>query len=1237
MADGKIVIDIIANDKQLKKADRSIKDFTASMLLAKVAQVAFKKMADSVGKAIDRFDTLNQFPKVLQGIGFSAEDSQRAVDRLSDGIQGLPTTLQDIVSNAQQIALITKDIDTAVDITLALNNAFLASSASTEDARRGLDQYTKMLSTGQVDLESWRTMMETMGPALDEVANAMGYTGKTAQMDLYKALQSGEVTFDQFNASLVEADQKLGGFADRALEGSEGIRTSMNNISTAFVTGVEKIIRALDDAVKKATGINIAQNMRKVQMVIADAFSVMARAVEIVGTVFANVFDAISGILGIFVGVIDGAIGIARSLLDGLGEVLIWVSEQANKFGDALIALGTAFAIYKNMEKITMATDNFGRVLKNLSAISKLNTDQMAGFVRGLYATEKASVANTIKTKALTAVMTLYGTVTDLLTGKTTLLAVAKQGLAFATGLVKVAFDLLIAHPLIAVLALLAYGAIKLVQAFMRVDESAQEVIDSSKELNDEIERSIETTERSADAHIKKLEAMEQEKVITEEAVNSVIRLREEEELSSAQKLELADNVEYLNENVEGLNISYDEQTGTLSHTNEQLEAYAELAMIDEEILMRQERSIQLRDEEAEAVENQKELEKQLEAIEKERNETGLLSFKQRKELNEQYDETKGKIEENSEVIRLNGARQVENNEMVAKADAELAEQKAELSRITVESYHQMNDEQKKTFDAMNERTTSLVDETVNNWERLNTEQELTLAEMQENLKHNNDITEQWADDLATLAERGVDEGLLQELREMGPEGAGLVSEFVTASDEELAGLEEEWGRTGKNAKDQMLDELDMSEEDLTPGVYELLGTTTDAWTEGIDSSNLKQIFPDAISEGMKEGAEDMKASGNALADGAVQGIKEGEGDVNKAGSDLGKSADDGFTSSLQIKSPSRLFIQHGKDIIAGLDRGISQGSPKVMRAMTKLGQDMNKAMDTAMNKLTQNNTKSLDSYVKSIQRMASQMESEMRKVSQTIERASNDMSRTMSDFARKSDSSWKDISRTITKASQDVVKELEKSAKAMEKAWANMTRKIESDTRSGFGKMVSTMRTQLSSAERNASTSSRQVASNLRAGVNSATASGRAMGNGFRNGLNSTRSGIMSTAISIANSASNAIKRALKIHSPSRVTYGFGENFGEGFIGGIDSMVSGVSKSGQNLADSALPKINPMAGISKYGQAGVSGSSMTSNHNSSMVVNIEKIENNSDSDIPRILEESAWIMEGQRRGRLNG
>ena len=147
---------------QTEKAGVGVKSLALSMGLVKVAAAAFKVVAQSLDAAISRFDTMQKYPKVLGALGFSAEESEKSIKQLADGIDGLPTKLDDVVASTQQMTSITGDLGKSTDTVLALNNAFLASGASAADASRGTNQFVQMLSSGVVDLQSWKTLQETM-------------------------------------------------------------------------------------------------------------------------------------------------------------------------------------------------------------------------------------------------------------------------------------------------------------------------------------------------------------------------------------------------------------------------------------------------------------------------------------------------------------------------------------------------------------------------------------------------------------------------------------------------------------------------------------------------------------------------------------------------------------------------------------------------------------------------------------------------------------------------------------------------------------------------------------------------------------------------------------------------------------------------------------------------------------------------------------------------------------------
>lgn len=361
MADGRVEIEVDVDGKgvtilnkgldQLEgksnKAGASIKNLVVSLGLVKVAAAAFNVLKNSLDSAISRFDTMQKFPKVMKALGFSAEDSQRSINKLSDGIDGLPTKLDDVVASTQQMTAITGDLDRSTDTVLALNNAFLASGASTEDASRGMQQYNQMLSTGQVDLESWKTLQETMPLALQKTAEAMGFVGKSAQRDLYNALKEGTVTFDQFQDKLIELGTGTGMLATLAKENSLGIATSFGNLSNAISKGVANLITKFDELVQKLTGKTIAQNIDSMKSIINESFEEMSKVMDILIDNTDDMISAFKGLLDIvellapaFIAATGAYVGFKTAL--ALGTLISFVG----KIYGVITALGSMVSMF---------------------------------------------------------------------------------------------------------------------------------------------------------------------------------------------------------------------------------------------------------------------------------------------------------------------------------------------------------------------------------------------------------------------------------------------------------------------------------------------------------------------------------------------------------------------------------------------------------------------------------------------------------------------------------------------------------------------------------------------------------------------------------------------------------------------------------------------------------------------------------------------------------------------------
>lgn len=246
-----------------------VKSIVAGVGITKAIGATMNVLSSSFDGAINRFDTMQSYPKVMKSLGFSIEQSQKSVAKLNQSVQGLPTNLADVVTTSKSLAAVTSNIDKATDTTIALNHAFLASGSSSEDASRGLQQYSQMLAKGTVDMQSWRTLQETMASALTKVAKKLGITSGNAN-ELYDALQNGTITFDQFNDAMIECDTETGGFAETALEASKGIKTSMTNIKSAVQNLEQGFLSAMNNMLKSKAMGGLVDNLEKIKSKIYD-------------------------------------------------------------------------------------------------------------------------------------------------------------------------------------------------------------------------------------------------------------------------------------------------------------------------------------------------------------------------------------------------------------------------------------------------------------------------------------------------------------------------------------------------------------------------------------------------------------------------------------------------------------------------------------------------------------------------------------------------------------------------------------------------------------------------------------------------------------------------------------------------------------------------------------------------------------------------------------------------------
>lgn len=212
-----------------------------------ITSKAMDAIGSSISSAVSRADQMNNFPKVMKNLGYSSEDAAKSIKKISDSLDGLPTTSSAMTGMVQQLAPLTSNLDEATTISLAFNNAMLAGGASTMEQENALAQYTQMLSAGTVDMAAWRSIQAAMPGQLNQVAEAMMGAGHNAN-DLYEAMKDGTYSFDDFNKAIVDLNQngfgQYASFAQQAKDATQGIGTAIENVKNRVAKAVQKVVEA---------------------------------------------------------------------------------------------------------------------------------------------------------------------------------------------------------------------------------------------------------------------------------------------------------------------------------------------------------------------------------------------------------------------------------------------------------------------------------------------------------------------------------------------------------------------------------------------------------------------------------------------------------------------------------------------------------------------------------------------------------------------------------------------------------------------------------------------------------------------------------------------------------------------------------------------------------------------------------------------------------------------------------
>ena len=1087
------------------KIKESIKNFSVGAVGFKLASSAMDLVSASLDKAINRFDTLERYPKVMKSLGFSAKDVANSTKELSDGIDGLPTTLDDVVKTTQKLTSMTGDLKTSTKLTLALNNAFLASGASTEDASRGLQQFSQMLSAGKVDMQSWKTLQETMPYALQKTAESFGFAGESAQKDFYSALLNGEITFKQFSKRLIELNQGTNGFAEMAKKNSEGIQTSWNNIVNAFAKGIANVMKAFDDLSKAITGKSIAKNLDGLKAGVNGFFKFVT--------------DGIRGLIPI-VQSVNNVLGTLKPIFDALTPIIMGAVAGALAFKGAMLALAIIDGV-KNW---------------------------ISGLIQSLI---------TFSSTSLVA------------EGSAGTLGVALSGLTGGVTLV-----------VGAVIGLVSWLS-RETDEQKKAREASEKHKESIKKLNDEVAQGKERYED----HRREIKATADE---NEKLVKKIDELSFVQKKTASQKKELAAATQMLNNNVSGLNIVYDKATGSINMTADAIRKQIEVTKQSAESEAASQRLVEISKQKLEVEEKIADVKSKLKDAEEKLGESASNSTikevalqKVREEAGKQLSDLEGSLKSLES--------QYEETSNTAVKSAEASTQAVEdASGRQILTWETLNENQRKLVEDMRSQYEAMKGDVQNAFQAIEQQAVVSVDQMTANLQKNIEAVDKWAGNLETLARRGLDQGLIEQLRQAGPKAAEQTQALVEASDEQLGVLNQKWNEAGDKAKEGFLRGINATGAELAPEVQAMVTAIGNEFRKALQAAgfNVKgREIPEKVGEGITSNITAAAQAMSGIAEAAKQGFNGVPEEARNSGSQVSGQYAQGITDNQSVaqgagellKSASLSALDgifgdaqtKGSELGSGLSSGVSGGIEAVQGAANALKAG---AVTSVAGMASEGQAKGSEfgggiaSGIGIGQQLAVGAASVMNIAisAQFLAMASDGQSKG-SQFGTGVSTGISSTQGIATGASNA----LKESVNASVNSLGRDGRKAGSDFGSGATEGIQSHQ----GSAHSAGSSLRDNATNgMQGGYNSAYGAGMSIGEGLTAGIYAMAGSVANAAASIAYGAVSAARSALSINSPSKVFRDkIGRAIPEGWALGIDKYSWYVDNSMDDLAKNTI------------------------------------------------------------------
>ena len=335
----------------------------AGNLISKGVSKITSMITAGLEKGIERIDTIKSAEKVIQALGYSAEEAGNTISYMKDYLDGLPTALPDAMQGIQSLTASFGSLDLGTKAFKAVNDAALAfaedGAAASSSAILQLSQ-TRL--DGPLDAQTWNSLQQN---GFQPVFKAMADEAGTTVGALKEYFGHGGGTVQEFLDRLIRLDTEgsasMEALQDVAVKNTTGIGTAITNVKNRIGNAWQKILDYIgqekisgiingissqfsDFADKIIEGLEwIRENWGTIQPIMTGVLAFFGTLLAMgLGVKIATFFATVASSIGLIPALIATVVAIIAVVIANFDKISAWVRENLPFVADMLNAIGSA-------------------------------------------------------------------------------------------------------------------------------------------------------------------------------------------------------------------------------------------------------------------------------------------------------------------------------------------------------------------------------------------------------------------------------------------------------------------------------------------------------------------------------------------------------------------------------------------------------------------------------------------------------------------------------------------------------------------------------------------------------------------------------------------------------------------------------------------------------------------------------------------------------------------------------